>query len=197
MRFTTLFATVAILLGLASVGYAEQTSNKSSCRAYGESEFQLGPGDIIQVHVFKEPDLSVDVPVRPDGRISLPLVNELPATGKTALELQNEITKKLSEYVATPVVTVVVKEVNSAQVSVFGEVKNPGMYKLTNRATVLDAVALAGGFTEYAKRSKVTVIRDAGPSDGPKHMTLNVNDQLKGRNTELFCVLPYDKIYVQ
>jgi polysaccharide export outer membrane protein len=196
MRFTTLFATVAIMIGFACAGYAQQSSNKNVCRSYGESEFQLGPGDIIQVHVFKEPDLSVEaVPVRPDGKISLPLVNELPASGKTSRQLTDEITRKLAEYMASPVVTVVVKEVNSAQVSVIGEVKNPGMYKLTNRATVLDAVALAGGFTEYAKRSKVTVIRD-GPS-GQTNIKLNVEDQLKGKKNDLFCVLPYDKIYVQ
>lgn len=195
MRFTTLFATIAIMIGAACAGYAQ---DKSACRSYGESEFQLGPGDIIEVFVFKEPELSVEaVPVRPDGKISLPLVNELPANGKTALQLQNEIVKKLSEYIASPVVNVIVKEVNSAQVSVFGEVKNPGVYKLSSRATILEAVALAGGFTEYAKTNKVTVIRD-GQGGQQKNIRLNVKDQISGKGKgDLFCVLPYDKIYVQ
>jgi polysaccharide export outer membrane protein len=193
MRFTTLFAIAAISIGCVCAGYAQQQSPKS----YGESEFQLGPGDVIEVFVYKEPDLSVEaVPVRPDGKISLPLINELPASGKTAMQLQNEITQRLKEYISSPSVNVIVKEVNSAQVSVFGEVKNPGMFKLTNRATVLDAVAWAGGFTEYAKRKSVMIIRD-GPSGGKNNIKVNVDDQIKGKKSAMFYVLPYDKIYVQ
>jgi polysaccharide export outer membrane protein len=190
MRFTTLFAIVALLFGAAGALNAQE-------RSYGASEFQLGPGDVIDVSVYKEPDLSATVPVRPDGKISLPLIGELPAKGMTAVELQKEVGRKLSQYIANPVVIVIVKEVNSAQVSVLGEVRTPGMYKLTNRATVLDAVALAGGFTEYAKRNKVVIIRDE-PA-GKRYIQLNVEEQLKGKRTksDLFYVLPYDKIYVQ
>ena len=90
----------------------------------------------------------------------------------------------------------IVKEVNSAKVSVLGEVKTPGMYKIKDRATVLDALALAGGFTEYAKRDKVMLIRIE--SNGQMHrIPLNVDDQIKGRKGDLFYILPYDKIYVQ
>ena len=191
MRFTTRFAFLVVALGLACAGSAQH-----STQSYGESEFQLGPGDVIEVFVYKEPDLSATVPVRPDGKISLPLIGELPVNGKTAIALQKEVTEKLGQYVANPQVNVIVKEVNSAQVSVLGEVKTPGIYKIKDRATVLDAVALAGGFTEYAKRNKVKLIR-VTPGGEQKTITINVEDQIKGKKSSLFYVLPYDKIYVQ
>ena len=146
--------------------------------------------------VYQEKDLGATVPVRPDGKISIPLIGEMPASGKTAKQLQQEITVKYTEYIAKPAVTVVVKEVNSPKVSVLGEVKNPGVYKIKDRATLLDAIAMAGGLTEYAKKDKITVIRvDAS---GEQHrLKVNLDDQIKGRRTDPFYVLPYDKIYIQ
>jgi polysaccharide export outer membrane protein len=192
MRFTAFFAIVLVLACAVSgaTGYAQR-------RAYGDSEFRLGPDDKIEVFVYKETELSKEVVVRPDGKVSLPLIGELLTSGKTAVELQKEIAQKLTQYIADPVVSVIVKEVNSAQVSVLGEVKTPGMYKITNRATVLDAIALAGGFTEYAKRNKVTVIR-TGPSGEQKRIKLDVDRQIRSsEDGDLFYVLPYDKIYIQ
>jgi len=196
MRFTTFFTVIvaAILIGNAS--YGQEPSSRSGLHAYGDSDFRLGPDDVIEVFVYKEPELSVTVVVRPDGRISLPLIGELQASSKTALELQDEVRFKLKKYISEPVVNVIVKEVNSAKVSVLGEVKTPGMYKIKDKATVLDAIALAGGFTEYAKRDKVIVIR-SDASGGQKPFKVNVNDQIKGDRREPFYVLPYDKIYVQ
>ena len=196
MRFTTTFAILALTTCFICAGFAEQSPTKVPARSYGESEFQLGPDDVIQVFVFKEPDLSAEIPVRPDGKISLPLIGELPVSGKTAVELAKEISQKLTQYIANPAVNVIVKEVNSAQVSVLGEVNTPGRYKINPRATALDAVAQAGGFTIYAKRDKVTLIR-VGPSGEQKRMQLNVEEQIKGHKSDLFYVLPYDKIYVQ
>jgi len=189
MRFTTISAFILISSLLISpvAGHAQH---------YGETEFRLGPGDVIKIFVYKEEELSVEVPVRPDGKVSLPLIGELPASGKTAVELQKEVSQKLTQYIAEPVVNVIVKEINSAQVSVLGEVKTPGMYKIKDRATLLDAIALAGGFTEYAKRDKVTVIRTV-PSGEQKRFKLNVDEQIKGKNGDLFYVLPYDKIVIQ
>src|ERR1041385_4659954 len=195
MRSTILIA-VAVLAGSLSSAFAQRPALNPIARAYGESEFRLGPDDVVEVFVYKEPELSVTVVVRPDGKISLPLIGELSASGKTASEMQKEITEKLTQFISEPSVNFIVKEVNSAKVSVSGEVKTPGMYKITARATVLDAVALAGGFTEYAKRDKVTLIRiDA---NGRQHrIPINVEDQIKGRSGDLFYILPYDKIWVQ
>ena len=194
MRFTII--TVIIVGAFLSTAFAQRPALNPIARAYGESEFKLGPDDVVEVFVYKEPELSTTVVVRPDGKISLPLIGELSVNGKTALELQKEISQKLTQYIAQPNVNFIVKEVNSAKVSVLGEVKTPGVYKIKDRSIVLDAIALAGGFTEYAKRNKVTLIRISANGQQQQYQ-INVEDQLKGRKGDLFFVLPYDKIYVQ
>ncbi len=193
MRSTILL--IVVFAGCLASAFAQRATNPIA-RAYGESEYRLGSEDVVEVFVYKEPELSVTVVVRPDGKISLPLIGELLVNGKTAIEMQKEITQKLTQYISEPNVNFIVKEVNSAKVSVLGEVKTPGMYKINSRATVLDAVALAGGFTEYAKRDKVKLIRiDA---NGQQHqIPINVEDQIKGRKGDLFYILPHDKIYVE
>ena len=180
MKLTALFTIVFTLVLLAGAMNAQQVNSTDTAHGYGGSEFRLGPEDVIEVFVWKEPELSTTVVVRPDGKVSLPLIGELPTNGKTAVELQKEIGDKLTQYVSDPVVNVIVKEVNSAKVSVLGEVKTPGIYKIKDRATVLDAIALAGGFTEYAKRNKVTIIRPASTGE-QKRIKLNVDDQIKSR----------------
>ena len=193
---STIFITVVVVAAFLSSAFAQRPALNPIARAYGDSEFKLGPDDVVEVFVYKEQELSTTVVVRPDGKISLPLIGELSVNGKTAIELQKEISQKLTQYIAQPTVNVIVKEVNSAKVSVAGEVKTPGMFKIPARATVLDAVALAGGFTEYAKRSKVKLIRIQANGQQQQY-EINVEDQLKGRKGDLFFILPYDKIYVQ
>ena len=194
MRFTIL--ALITFVGFIACALAQRPATNPIARAYGENEFKLGPDDVVEVFVYKEPELSTTVVVRPDGKISLPLIGELSVNGKAALELQREITQKLTHFIAEPSVNVIVKEVNSAKVSVLGEVKTPGMYKIKDRATVLDAVALAGGFTEYARRDKVMLIR-IEPNGQQHRIQINVEDQIKGRKGDLYYILPYDKIYVQ
>ena len=198
MRSKTLFILVVMTVGLMITAYAgpQQAALNNTARAYGDSEFRLGPEDVIEVSVYGEKDLSIAVPVRPDGKVSIPLIGELPASGKTATELQKEIAQKYARFISEPAVTVVVKEINSPKVSVLGEVKTPGMYKIKDRATVLDAIAMAGGLTEYAKRDKVTVIR-LDTSGQQSLLKVNLKDQIKGRRADPFYVLPYDKIYVE
>jgi len=196
MKLTALSTIVFMSLFLAGAAVAQQASTTSDVPGYGGTEFRLGPDDVIEVFVWKEPELSTTVVVRPDGKVSLPLIGELPTSGKTAVDLQKEIAQRLTQYISEPVVNVMVKEVNSAKVSVLGEVKTPGIYKIKDRATVLDVIALAGGFTEYAKRNKVTIIRPASSGE-QKRIMLNVDDQIKNSKGDLFYILPYDKIYVQ
>jgi polysaccharide biosynthesis/export protein len=196
MKLTALFTIIFMSLFLGGAMHAQEINPPDAFHGYGGSEFQLGPEDVIEVFVWKEPELSTTVVVRPDGKVSLPLIGELPTSGKTAVELQKEIGQKLTQYISDPVVNVMVKEVNSAKVSVLGEVKTPGIYKIKDRATVLDAIALAGGFTEYAKRNKVTIIRPVSTGE-QKRIKLNVDDQIKSSKGDLFYVMPYDKIYVQ
>ena len=196
MKLTALFTIFSMSLFLAGAMNAQQVNSTDAFHGYGGSEFRLGPEDVIEVFVWKEPELSTTVVVRPDGKVSLPLIGELPTSGKTAVELQKEIGQKLTQYISEPVVNVMVKEVNSAKVSVIGEVKTPGIYKIKDRATVLDVIALAGGFTEYAKRNKVTIIRPASSGE-QKRIMVNVDDQIKRSKGDLVYILPYDKIWVQ
>src|SRR5262245_21279370 len=185
-----LFVAIALISCVVPSGSAQNGGLPEESSAFGGSEFRLGPDDVIQVFVWKEPDLSAEnVVVRPDGKLSLPLIGELPATGKTSQQLQNEIVWKLSEFLSEPKVNVIVKEVNSAKVSVLGELNNPGVYKIGNRATLLDAVALAGGFTEYAKRDKIILFRSA-PDGSQKKVKLDVEPLIKSSTTDLFYVLP-------
>lgn len=197
MRFTILSALIIGLAGFVPAAYArQQTDSHSLTHAYGDSEFRLGPDDVIEVSVYQDKDFDRTVPVRPDGKISLPLIGEMAASGKTAPDLQKEIAQRLKQFISDPTVTVVVKEVNSPKVSIIGEVKNPGMYKLKDRATLLDAIAMAGGLTEYAKKNKIMVIR--ADANGTSHQfKLSIDDQYKGRRVDPFYILPYDKIVIQ
>ena len=201
MRLMIQLGIVVIAIGLMTCAYAQQQQNGAAASlpivqvAYGDSEFRLGPDDVIEVSVYQEKELSATVPVRPDGKISIPLIGEMPASGKTATELQKEISQRYAKFIAEPAVTVVVKEVNSPKVSVLGEVKNPGMYKIKDRATVLDAIAMAGGTTDYAKKDKVTLIR-VNAAGETSRVKVNLNEQIKGGRGTIY-ILPYDKIYVQ
>ena len=162
---------------------------------FGQSEYRLGPEDVIEVFVWKQPDLSTTAVIRPDGKVSLPLLGELEATGKSAVQLQDEVTKRLLQYVADPMVNVIVKEVNSPKISVLGQVNKPDRYHIKQRLTVLDAIALAGGFTDFAKRDKVTIIRNSGPDK--LRIQVNLKKVVQDGRGEVYYVEPLDTIYVQ
>ena len=162
---------------------------------FGQSEYRLGPEDVIEVFVWKQPELSTTVVIRPDGKISLPLLGDLEATGKTAVQLQAMVTKQLLQYVTDPMVNVIVKEVNSPRISVLGQVHKPDRYHIKQRLTVLDAIALAGGFTDFAKRDKVTIIRNSGPDK--IRIQVNLKKVVQDGSGEVYYVEPLDTIYVQ
>src|SRR6185503_19391038 len=166
---------------------------KSPANNSTTSEYRLGAEDLIECFVYKEPELTTTVVVRPDGMISLPLVGEIQATGKTAPELQAEITSKLHEFNADPVVSVIVKEINSPKISVFGEVRKPDVFPIKQKMTVLNAIALAGGFTEFAKRDRVIVIRTG--SSGQERIKLNVERLLKDGTP--FYLQASDTVFVE
>jgi polysaccharide export outer membrane protein len=162
-------------------------------QSMNNAEYRMGPEDVVQVWVWKEPDLSTTVVVRPDGRMSLPLIGELDAKGKTATQLEGEIRTKLATYLSEPVVTVIVKEINSPKISVLGKVHKPDVYKIRQKTSVLDAIAMAGGFTDYAKRDKVLIIRNT--ANRPQRIEINLKhpDEDPGP----FYLEPSDTIYVQ
>ncbi len=126
--------------------------------ASGE-EYRIGPQDLVRIDVWKEPDISRTIPVRPDGKISLPLMNDVQAAGLTAMELAGSIREGLSKYITSPQVTVTVTEINSRRVYVTGEVMRPGAQPLLPNMTVLQALTSAGGFTQFARTKNIYVLR--------------------------------------
>ena len=145
-------------------------------------EFVIGTGDVLAINVWKEPEVSRDVPVRSDGRISLPLLGEILAAGRTAKQLEAEIRAKLKDYVSEPEVTVIVKEIKSQKFNVLGMVMKPGSYVLTNPTTVLDAIAIAGGFRDFAKQKDIYVLRRA--ADGTQtRLPFNYKGVVKGHGS--------------
>ena len=117
---------------------------------------------MLQISVWKNEAMTRTVPVRPDGKISLPLLNDVQAAGRTALELREVLAQQLAEYIPSPEVSVIVSDVRSFKVSVIGEVVRPARYELKSWTTVLDVLALAGGFTQFATRSRIVILRPNG-----------------------------------
>jgi polysaccharide export outer membrane protein len=123
-----------------------------------DAEYLIGAGDVLQIAVWKHADLSGTIPVRPDGKISVPLLDDVQAAGRTTVELKNAIASGMKKYLDTPIVTVIVAEVNAYRVTVFGEVKRPGTYVLKGRMTIVDVLSLAGGFTEFASTKDILLV---------------------------------------
>src|SRR5262245_1497486 len=142
----------------------QQASGDSARSAPGlaTQPYRIGPEDVLDISVWNNTSVSRTVPVRPDGRISLPLIDGVQAAGLTPNELRDELNRRLVEFIQTPSVSVVVREVHSFKVSVLGQVKTPGRYELRSRATVLDVLALAGGFSEFADKTRVLIFRQEG-----------------------------------
>jgi polysaccharide export outer membrane protein len=163
MRVIISWLLIAVMVGGAAGCVEEQVNYKVDMVA--PAEFLLGPEDVLTVTIWKNQDLSREVVVRPDGMISMPLVGDIQATGLTANVLAKRIAERLTEYMASPIVFVQIKEVNSYFIYVLGEVAKPGKYPLKSYANVMQGISLAGGFTVYAKKNKIKVLRVTG--DGP------------------------------
>jgi polysaccharide biosynthesis/export protein len=158
--------------------------------------FVIGNGDVLAVSVWKQPDISRSIPVRSDGRISLPLIGEIQAAGQTPLRLEEEITSKLQPYLAEPEVTVIVEQINSEKFNILGRVAKPGSYPLTNPTTVLDAIALAGGCRDFAKNKSIYILR-RHPDGSETRLPFNYQDVIKGKNTaQNIDLQPHDTIVV-
>jgi polysaccharide biosynthesis/export protein len=173
----------------------QQFANKVNGKPH-DGSFVIGNNDVLAVSVWKEPDISRSVPVRSDGKISLPLAGEIQAAGITPLKLEQTIASKLQNYISQPEVTVIVQQINSQRFNILGMVSRPGSYSLTNSSTVLDAIALAGGFRDFAKQKSIYVLRQN--SDGTQsRMPFNYKDVIKGRNSAQNVTLqPNDTIVV-
>ena len=193
MRWSTALTIAAAVL-VAALPIAAQDAGPSRSRLDPDGSYVVGPEDLIEVFVWKEPDLSTTVTVRPDGMITLPLAGDLHAAGSTPAQLGDEIADRLRQYIDRPLVTVVVKEINSPKISVLGEVRRPGRYLLLQTTSVLDAIAMGGGFTEFASRDYVVVLRKT-PA-GQQRYRLNVRRMVNDNNSRPFHLSPQDVVYV-
>ena len=147
------------------------------------------------MYVWKEPEMSKSVPVRPDGMISLPLIGEIKAAGYTPVQLQDVLAEAMKKYVSDPQVTVMVDKVSSLSFNIVGEIGRAGYYPLTRRMTVLDAIAMAGGFKDFAKTKKIYVLRTVNGAE--QRLPFNYNEVIKGKNSQQNIELqPRDTIVV-
>jgi polysaccharide export outer membrane protein len=170
----------------AAAAVDKQASNKPSegaRAAHSDGSYVIGANDVLAINVWKEPDISRSVPVRSDGKISLPLVGELQAGGQTPRQLEEEVTKRLQSYISEPEVTVIVTDSKSQKVNILGMVARPGAYLLTSATTVLDSIAMAGGFKDFAKQKSIYVLRQS--ADGKQErLSFNYKEVIKGKNPE-------------
>jgi polysaccharide export outer membrane protein len=164
-------------------GRSTSPSLKAAPVASG-TDYVIGPDDVLAVNVWKEPDLSRSVLVRPDGKITLPLLKDIEASGSTPDQLQARIEKGLSEFISKPSVTVIVQEAKSHKFNILGAVQKPGTYILTGPLTVLDAIALAGGFREWAKVKSIYILRE-NSSGSRQKIPFNYKKVVKGSTGDI------------
>jgi polysaccharide export outer membrane protein len=158
--------------------------------------YVIGVGDVLEINVWKEGELSKNVGVRPDGMITLPLIGEMKAIGLTPVQLQEQITASLQKVMSDPQVVVMVGAVNSLSFNIMGQVYKPGFFPLSRPITILDAIALSGGFRDFAKQKKIYILRTA-PDGTQQKIHFNYKQVIKGQNmSQNILVEPRDTIVV-
>ncbi|HBH81205.1 MAG TPA: hypothetical protein DDY39_15395 [Nitrospira sp.] len=161
------------------------------------SEYVIGAEDVLDITVWRNPDLSRQVQVRPDGRFSMPIIRDVIAVGKTPTKLAEEMTNRLKEYVQNPVVAVTLKEVNSSNIFLLGEVAHPGKYPLKSKTTLLQGITIAGGFKETAARNQIVIFRFTDVAPGLKRFTASYDDiVLRSGISDNFELKPGDTLVV-
>lgn len=175
---------------------AVQPTNHPDTSWVDNKTYVIGENDVLDIDVWKEKEISRQVPVRPDGKISLPLIGEMQASGLTPLQLQENVTEHLKTYIDNPEVTVIVDDPRSHQFNIVGQVARPGAYPLSESMTVLDAIAEAGGFKDFAKETKIYVLRPA-PGGIRVRILFNYKKVIRGDNLQENVMLkPGDTIVV-
>jgi polysaccharide biosynthesis/export protein len=156
----TMLAAAGLQAQEAAKNAEKQASSSAQAPATADASYKIGPQDVLRIDVWKETEITRSVPVRPDGKISLPLLNDVQAAGLTAMELASGITEGLKKFINNPQVTVTVTEINSRRIYVTGEVIKPGAYPLLPNMTALQALTSAGGFTQFSNTKKIYVLRN-------------------------------------
>lgn len=179
----TLFVALSLMAGasMARQKSKPQTAPERPAPHQADSTYVISPGDVIEVQVWQEPNVSKAVPVRPDGKISLPLLDDVQAAGLTAGALTADLTEKLKKFISDPQVTVIVTQVNSQRIYITGEVNRGGTYPLEPGMTVLQGLSSAGGFTAFANVKKIYVLRQENGKQ--VKYPFNYKDVVKGRDT--------------
>ncbi|MFY9752408.1 MAG: polysaccharide biosynthesis/export family protein [Candidatus Acidiferrales bacterium] len=182
-------AAVALLIALAIPAAAQEaTSTQSASKsATSDESYLIGPQDVLDINVWKEPSVTRSVPVRPDGKISLPLLNDVQAAGLTPMQLSQALTEKLKKYMDSPQVTVTVTQINSQRVYVIGQVARPGAYPLVPGMTMLQALSTAGGLAQFANGKKIFLLRTSGSTQTKSYF--NYKDVVNGKKPEENLVL--------
>ena len=179
----------------ASAPAASPNANAAATQPHDDT-YTIGVDDVLAISVWKEPDVSRTVPVRSDGKISLPLAGEIQASGQTPKQLEKALATKLQGFISEPEVTVIVSDSRSQKFNILGMVSKPGTYPLTNSSTVLDAIATAGGFRDFAKQKSIYVLRQ-NPDGGQSRLPFNYKDVIKGKDsTQNIKLQPRDTIVV-
>jgi polysaccharide export outer membrane protein len=184
MRFVAGWFLIVIML-CGATGCAEEQVNYK-VDLLPPADFLLGPEDVLIVTVWKNQDLSREMVIRPDGMISMPLIGDVPAANLTANNLAKRISERLTEYMASPIVSVQLKEVNSYFIYVLGEVGKPGKYPVKSYTNVMQGISLAGGFNTFARRNKIKVLRVVQNGSSEKHqieIPVHYDDILRGTGT--------------
>lgn len=176
-----------------SVGSGSPTPAQTATPATTDASYKIGPQDVLRIDVWKETEISRSVPVRPDGKISLPLLNDVQAAGKTSMELAVAITEGLKKFITSPQVTVTVTEINSRRVYVTGEVTRPGAYPMLPNMTALQALTSGGGFTQFANIKKIYVLRSENGKQSK--VPFNYKEVLNGKSDDI-VLQPGDTIVV-
>ncbi len=183
--FYLIFLILIVNIGLASAQTDQDIVSKKQAQSekgIDTEKYIIGPEDILYIHVWREDALSRTVPVRMDGFISLPLINEIKAAGLTPLQLKEELTLRFKEFIENPTVSVIVMEANSFKVYVSGQVRNPGVYRLRSEMTLLQIIPMAGGFTDWANQKKILIIRKEGGRE--KRFIVNYKKLIEGDEFE-------------
>jgi polysaccharide export outer membrane protein len=170
-------------MAAASAPAATSSSGSGEMAAKDPNDFVIGSEDVLSINVWKEPEISHAVVVRSDGKISLPLLGDIRAAGKTPTQLQAEIAQGLASFISDPEVAVIVQNINSKKYSILGQVSHAGSSSLTGPMTVLDAIAAAGGFQTFAKRKKIYILR-TGPDGREQRIPFNYTEVIKGKRPE-------------
>ncbi len=190
-----LFQTFFLLLLLAASNIHAAPGEHSPPTTQNDDSYTIGAGDVLSITVWREPSLSGEYPVRPDGKITFPLINDIKAQGLTPLELKKQIEIKLKDFIAAPNVTVGVQQVNSKNIFILGKVNQPGRYPLNGPMTILQAIAQAGGLAEWAKGDDIVILRTKGGTQ--KRLTFNYDKVSRGKELEQNIFLePGDTIII-